>query len=375
MLGCKPQTHMTTTEGTRSMGLVLVGALLGAGVYSFAPGSQSTPRAPSSPEVVQSVPMSNAIEERSALIGATRVTATISRVSTGVSTRDVVAIRARTGGVSQRSSAEELASTPLQDVSVQPTAMPTKIEVIPRFSSSPVPTPAPTQTPRPTPLPARQASGAGSAALPSTPAPTPIPSPTPTAIPTPEPTVEPTSTPTPEPTVQPDPVGGVVINEIAWAGTDASSSDEWIELYNTSATAQDLSGWTITALDGKPTLALSGSIAPLSYVLIERTGDDTVSDITADLVIPFSGGSLENAGETLELRSATGVVIDSVVCDAGWFAGSASPDYATMERIDARAPGDQAGNWASNTGLVTTGLDASQKALVGTPNYKNSVSP
>jgi hypothetical protein len=167
----------------------------------------------------------------------------------------------------------------------------------------------------------------------------------------------------------------VVINEIAWAGTDASSSDEWIELYNTSTTAQDLSGWTITALDGKPTLTLSGSIAPLSYILIERTGDDTVSDIAADLVIPFSGGSLENAGETLELRDATGVVIDSVVCDAGWFAGSASPDYATMERIDALAPGGQAGNWASNTGLVTTGLDASQKALVGTPNYKNSVSP
>lgn len=166
-----------------------------------------------------------------------------------------------------------------------------------------------------------------------------------------------------------------MINEIAWAGTDASSSDEWIELYNTSATAHDLSGWTITALDGKPTLALSGSIAPLSYILIERTGDDTVSDISADLVIPFSGGSLENTGETLELRDATGAVIDSVACDGGWFAGSASPDYATMERIDVLAPGDQAGNWASNTGLVTTGLDASQKALVGTPKYKNSVSP
>lgn len=166
-----------------------------------------------------------------------------------------------------------------------------------------------------------------------------------------------------------------MINEIAWAGTDASSSDEWIELYNTGMTAQDLSGWTIAALDGKPTLSLSGSIAPQAFFLIERTSDETVIDIVADLVIPFSGGSLENAGETLELRDATGAVIDSVPCESGWFAGSASPDYATMERIDVSGPSHEASNWLSNTGLVTTGLDASQKGLIGTPAYKNSVAP
>ena len=36
----------------------------------------------------------------------------------------------------------------------------------------------------------------------------------------------------------------VVISEIAWMGTTASSNDEWIELYNNTSSAIDFAGWT-----------------------------------------------------------------------------------------------------------------------------------
>jgi hypothetical protein len=51
--------------------------------------------------------------------------------------------------------------------------------------------------------------------------------------------------------------GDVVINEIAWAGTLASANDEWIELYNTTTGKADITGWTLSAADGSPAIALS----------------------------------------------------------------------------------------------------------------------
>ena len=35
----------------------------------------------------------------------------------------------------------------------------------------------------------------------------------------------------------------VVISEIAWMGSTSSSTDEWLELHNNTATAIDLTGW------------------------------------------------------------------------------------------------------------------------------------
>ena len=41
-------------------------------------------------------------------------------------------------------------------------------------------------------------------------------------------------------------VPSIVINEVAWAGTAASSADEWIELKNNTSTDIDMSGWTLS---------------------------------------------------------------------------------------------------------------------------------
>ena len=61
--------------------------------------------------------------------------------------------------------------------------------------------------------------------------------------------------------------GDVVINEIAWGGTAASPSDEWIELYNTTDQAIALTGWSLVALDGTPAISLEGIIPAGGYFL------------------------------------------------------------------------------------------------------------
>jgi PKD repeat protein len=109
----------------------------------------------------------------------------------------------------------------------------------------------------------------------------------------------------------------VIVNEIAWMGTETSGSDEWLELYNDGNSAIDLTGWTITSRDGSPSMALSGSIDSGSYFLIERTDDSTVRGIPADLVAPFGNG-LSNEGETIYLKDASGTIVDTVVGGTNW---------------------------------------------------------
>ncbi|MFA6528704.1 MAG: lamin tail domain-containing protein [Candidatus Gracilibacteria bacterium] len=158
----------------------------------------------------------------------------------------------------------------------------------------------------------------------------------------------------------------VVINEIAWAGSVDSSSDEWIELKNNTATAIDLSGWSILD-DGTGTYNLSGTIPANGYFLIE-SNENAVSTISADLIVSLS---LANTGDSLVLRDAAGITIDTANGTGGaWQAGS-NTTKATMERIDSEVSGDS--NWGScasgNGNQSSAGTD-----ILGTPKGLNSVS-
>jgi hypothetical protein len=109
----------------------------------------------------------------------------------------------------------------------------------------------------------------------------------------------------------------VFVSEIAWMGTDVSASNEWIELENDGDTPVSLDGWILKAKDGSPSILLSGTIDPHAYFLIERTDDDSVPGVTADLVATFGKG-ISNEGETLELKDASGGIIDTVKGGKDW---------------------------------------------------------
>src|SRR3989344_4973573 len=148
--------------------------------------------------------------------------------------------------------------------------------------------------------------GGGSSSTPTaTATPTPTPTPTPTSTPSPSPT------PTPSPTLEPEGdtanLGDVVINEIAWMGTAASTSDnEWLELYNTTDQPINMNGLTLKSQDETPNITLSGIVPASGYYLLERTDDDTLPDITADQIYT---GALGNSGEHLVLKDTAGTTI------------------------------------------------------------------
>jgi phosphatidylserine/phosphatidylglycerophosphate/cardiolipin synthase-like enzyme len=151
----------------------------------------------------------------------------------------------------------------------------------------------------------------------------------------------------------------IVISEVAWMGTNYSTSDEWLELYNPGSAAVDLNGWTITAQDGSPAIVLSGVIPAGGYFLLERTDDTTVPGVAADQIY---SGALENGGEGLELRSGDGVLIDATALT--WAAGD-NTTKATMERIDAGLPGTDPQSWASGSAVYEGGLGTPGNGSLG----------
>ena len=96
----------------------------------------------------------------------------------------------------------------------------------------------------------------------------------------------------------------VVINEVAWAGNSAAYyNDEWIELYNRTGKSINLANWILySATDLKPYITLSGAVPARGYYLVERTSDETISDIAADLDGFFSEmAGWSNFGENIAL--------------------------------------------------------------------------
>ncbi|MCK5247108.1 lamin tail domain-containing protein, partial [Candidatus Bipolaricaulota bacterium] len=168
----------------------------------------------------------------------------------------------------------------------------------------------------------------------------------------------------------------LVISEIAWAGTASNSYDEWIELRNSGEDAVDLAGWQLAFGDtliplgeaGEDTLDVRTTVLePGAFLILERTDDSTISDITADVLYK---GLLPNTGILMELRNPEGVVVDSVAPgeETGWPSGSpgdGDPAYCTMERTSL-------GEWTSNNTIVRNGLDADENPVNGTPGQPNS---
>ncbi len=158
------------------------------------------------------------------------------------------------------------------------------------------------------------------------------------------------------------------ISEIAWAGTRHSASDEWIELGNDGDSPASLSGWRLRSDDGSPDILLSGSIPAHGSFLIERTNDDTLPSVTADLTTSFGRGGIKNDGERIALISPDGSEKDTANCASGWFAGDAAT-YASMERISGATEGSQGSSWRTYSGSGN-GVDGGGNPVLGSPKTR-----
>ena len=192
----------------------------------------------------------------------------------------------------------------------------------------------------------------------------------------------------------------LLINEVAWMGTKANSSDEWIELYNPSACSIDLTnGWSLVGINSYYYTSTSYNFA-ISFPADSKTGAHIIINPNGYLVIaadanvfqassitftPFVPDSnttpwtLANNYESLKLVSPSSTTVDTANAYATsyygnyyWPAGTSSPNYASMERYHNLDDGP--GGWVTyaNPNTPSTGPKDSKGNLIqGTPGGPN----
>jgi hypothetical protein len=168
----------------------------------------------------------------------------------------------------------------------------------------------------------------------------------------------------------------VAINEIAWMGTTADPTDEWIELYNNTKENIDLSNWKLV-VKNKFEINLSGTIPAQGFYLLENN-ENTISDITADLIY---SGNLSDVGETLLLYDEFGNLVEEVNFGSSWPAGDFL-SKTSMERMNPQGESSEEENWGDNysikvnperKGDYINGKDRNGNPIYGTPKNPNSI--
>lgn len=141
----------------------------------------------------------------------------------------------------------------------------------------------------------------------------------------------------------------VVINEVMWMGSNGHTSDEWIELRNTTANIIDLTGWKIDgAGEGADSITLSGTVSANGFFLLSNyptnDGSSAINDsITADQDTTSLG--LDNDGEQLTLRNGSNNMIDQTPTGAWPKGTNGPPEWKSMERNDSPSDGTDGNNW------------------------------
>jgi hypothetical protein len=175
------------------------------------------------------------------------------------------------------------------------------------------------------------------------------------------------------------------ISEVAWAGSDLSTADEWIELSAVPALtgaviAQSLNikGWSLTIQKDAgetviATIAQDLFIGSGDYLVIANS-PASASRLKADPAVVSSAISVPNTKLLLRLRNGDGEAMDTVDDFVGVpFAGSnpsaaSGLPKASMERLDLRTAGTDKANWSTAT--TSRGFDHGANVL-GTPGFPN----
>lgn len=160
----------------------------------------------------------------------------------------------------------------------------------------------------------------------------------------------------------------VVINEIHSDPVDSKTYPlEFIELFNPTASAVDLSGWSFSK-GITFTFPPGSSIPAHGYVVIAENPNLVLSRFGVSALGPWTGG-LANEGETIELLNAQAVVVDSVSYGLGfpWPIVGDDPGYS-LQLLHEGLDNDLGGSWRA--AAPTPGLRNSNATLSVPPQVR-----
>jgi hypothetical protein len=175
--------------------------------------------------------------------------------------------------------------------------------------------------------------------------------------------------------------GDVVINEVLWMGSydnsgNGQTDDEFIELYNKTASSIDISNWTISGTGiSTITIPTGQSIAANGYYVVAR---NTSMAVTSANYSTTTAMSINNSAFQLELRTSLNTLIDTANDGGAPLAGvnDATNLYRrSMERKPTGTNGTLASSWQSAFAAGSGVAAGYSSRTIATPGQANSIIP
>ena len=163
-------------------------------------------------------------------------------------------------------------------------------------------------------------------------------------------------------------VRNLVITELNYNSPGADSI-EFVEIYNNDTLTIDLAGYQLT--NGIFFTFPTHNLAPGQYVIV--TQDSAwFQNFFGMATYNWTSNSLNNTGEAIVLRNASGDVVDSVFYSSTlpWPTG-ASGTGASIQLCDVNADNTDPTNWAASTN--PTGVFVAGSQILATPSAANTV--
>ncbi|MDB6153242.1 MAG: hypothetical protein JWL90_1695, partial [Chthoniobacteraceae bacterium] len=152
----------------------------------------------------------------------------------------------------------------------------------------------------------------------------------------------------------------VVINEIHYKPLDPTKAIEFIELYNAGTTAADIGFWRLE--DAVTLIFPSALTIPAGGYLVVAGNAPAFQTQYGFAPAAVYSGSLNSSGERIQLRSASGQIVDKVDYSSGFpWPTSARGGGFSIELINPLLDNELGASWRSST------------VSNGTPRVKNSV--
>ena len=170
----------------------------------------------------------------------------------------------------------------------------------------------------------------------------------------------------------------VVISEIMPNWRESRGAGEWIELVNESSVEVNLAGFKFIDFYGNLSVIKNAesSLPPGAYAVIARdslTVDDLAIDDSVRFIVLDDFISLNNDGDTIELRDAQHLLVDRVV----YGSEASRVSGRSWERIDLNQSGEESANWGpcANLNGHTAGRPNSLKKLDDVDRIEITISP
>lgn len=147
-----------------------------------------------------------------------------------------------------------------------------------------------------------------------------------------------------------DPVPSVALPEV-----------EYLEIYNRTGKTFQLEGWQLSD-GGTPATFPAYLLEPHQFLLLCKAGKEGLFEAYGPALGLDGFPGLNNSGEHIVLRDASGGLLNQVTYEAGWFEDSGKGEGGwSLERINPLSPCEDTGNWRASANL-----------LGGTPGQENA---